>query len=84
MVKIAGSVPLKTRLPLTAWVLAGTRDTLFNGFVARARCARFRSNSVYVGAGNGARITNSPRPCGTSHASTLGATRYPRERFRRN
>jgi hypothetical protein len=23
MVKIAGSVPLKTRLPLTAWVLAG-------------------------------------------------------------
>ena len=29
MVKIAGSVPLKTRLPLTAWVLAGL-VTLFS------------------------------------------------------
>jgi len=29
MIKIAGSVPVKTRLPLTAWVLAGL-VTLFS------------------------------------------------------
>ena len=28
MIKITGSVPLKTRLPLAAWVIAGTRDSL--------------------------------------------------------
>ena len=49
MIKITGSVPLKTRLPLAAWAIAGTRDSLFNGVVGRARCARFESNALAIG-----------------------------------
>jgi quercetin dioxygenase-like cupin family protein len=40
-----------------------TRDTLFNGVVAHAHCARFKSNSVVVGAGNGASKRGSPGQC---------------------
>ena len=40
-----------------------TRDTLFNGVVARAHCARFKSNSVVIEAGNGASKRGSPGQC---------------------
>lgn len=58
------------------------RDALFNGIVARARCARFKSSPVVVGAGNGASKRGSPGQCelvGPLRAlllyETLGAAR---------
>ena len=40
-----------------------TRDTLFNGVVAHTHCARFKSNSVVVGAGSHASKRGSPGQC---------------------
>ena len=63
MIKITGSVPVKTRLPLMAWVLAGL-VTLFSMVSSlRAHFTRFKSNSVVVGAGSGGSKRGSPGQC---------------------
>ena len=48
MIKITGGVPLKTRLPLAAWVIAGL-VTLFSMASSVVHVARFESNPLAIG-----------------------------------